>query len=154
MKFEKWFYGGMTSGMIKDIDNITEDEMCSVKTGYVANWIGVILWSILGLFELLAYHRNEAVIMAAPLVLGIPCWFRVVRLNELRKPISDSRKMRIRKASVIVVAVLTIGCIVGTLLFNPSVAFKCVDIVLALLSLFYAICTFRHWKKVDEERKQ
>lgn len=154
MKFEKWFYGGMTSGMIKDIDNITEDEMCSVKTAYVANLIFAILCFILLLLELLAYHRNEAVIMAAPLVLGIPCWFRVVRLNELRKPISDSRKMRIRKASVIVVAVLTIGFIVVTLLFNTSVAFKCVDIVLALLSLFYAICTFRHWKMVDEERKQ
>lgn len=154
MKFEKWFYEDMTSGMIKDIDNITEDEMYSVKNAYVANLIFAILCFILFLFGLLAYHRNEAVIMAAPLVVGIPCWFRVVRLNELRKPISDSRKMRIRKASVIVVAVLTIGCIVGTLLFTPSVAWKCIDTAFLLILLFFAIGSIRHWKKVDEERKQ
>lgn len=153
MKFEKWFYEDMTSGMIKDIDNITEDEMCSVKTSYVANWIGVILWSILGLFELL-FGKWDGTGIVLPIILGVPCLLRVVRLNELRKPMSDSRKMIIRKANMMVIAVLTIGCIVGNLLFTPSVAWKCIDTAFLLISLFFAIGSIRHWKKVDEERKQ
>lgn len=153
MKFEKWFYEDMTSGMIKDIDNITEDEMCSVKTAYVANLIFAILCFILLLLELLFVKWNGSRILI-PFLLGVPCLLRVVRLNELRKPMSDSRKMRIRKANMMVIAVLTIGSIVGTLLFTPSVAWKCIDTAFLLVLLFFAVGSIRHWKKVDEERKQ
>lgn len=152
MKFEKWFYEDMTSGMIKDIDNITEDEMCSVKTAYVANLIFAILCFILFLFELL-FGKWDGTGIILPIILVVPCLLRVVRLNELRKPMSDSRKMIIRKANMMVIAVLTIGCIVGTLLFTPSVAWKCIDTAFLLVLLFFAIGSIRHWKKVDEERK-
>lgn len=153
MKFEKWFYEDINGGFVKDIDNITEDEMHSVKTGYVANLILLVLWSIFLLLELWFEHWSGSSILL-PLIFGIQSWLRAVRLNEIRKPMSDSRKMRIRNVGLTVIIALSVGGVTGTLLFNPSVAWKCVDIAFMAIMALYVIGSYRHWKKVDEERKR
>lgn len=153
MKFEKWFFEDIEGGFVKDINNITEDEMSSVKTGYVLNLIFVVLWSIFLLLELWFEHWSGSSILL-PLIFGIQSWLRFVRLNEIRKPMTDSRKMRIRNVSLTVIIALLVGGVTGTLLFNPSVAWKCVDIAIMVIMTLYSIGSYRHWKMVDEERKR